>query len=251
MDNKFEIINENNEKQTYEILKTFNIDNDNYIVYTDNTLTDQGNLDIIINKYEINEYCEELVKYNSDINGIEVLTGILHGQTFQETLDYCLKLETEEYAKRLKKAQVKTYLLVRKSDNSVIGAVNIRWNHIGGMKKFDGNIGYGIKPTERRKGYSKVALYLSLLECKKLGINEVSLTCENSNIASNKTILSLGGILKLSEVDPSDQILTNVYTINTEKHIDNKNLQMTIMINIMLELGLDENNIVGKLTLKN
>ena len=132
-----------------------------------------------------------MVKYNSDINGIEVLTGILHGQTFQETLDYCLKLETEEYAKRLKKAQVKTYLLV-------------------------------IKPTERRKGYSKVALYLSLLECKKLGIKEVSLTCENSNIASNKTILSLGGILKLSEVDPSDQILTNVYTINTEKIKNNK-----------------------------
>lgn len=55
MDNKFEIVNENNEKQTYEILKTFNIDNENYIVYTDNTLTDQGNLDVIINKYEIND----------------------------------------------------------------------------------------------------------------------------------------------------------------------------------------------------
>lgn len=55
MDNKFEIINEKNEKETYEILKTFNIDNDNYIVYTDNTLTDQGNLDAIINKYEIND----------------------------------------------------------------------------------------------------------------------------------------------------------------------------------------------------
>lgn len=41
--------------ETYEILKTFNIDNDNYIVYTDNTLTDQGNLDVIINKYEIND----------------------------------------------------------------------------------------------------------------------------------------------------------------------------------------------------
>lgn len=55
MDNKFEIINENNEKQTYEILKTFNIDNDNYIVYTDNSLTNEGNLDVIINKYEIND----------------------------------------------------------------------------------------------------------------------------------------------------------------------------------------------------
>lgn len=55
MDNKFEIVNENNEKITYEILKTFNIDNENYIVYTDNTLTNEGNLDVIINKYEIND----------------------------------------------------------------------------------------------------------------------------------------------------------------------------------------------------
>lgn len=55
MDTKFEIVNENNEKITYEILKTFNIDNENYIVYTDNTLTNEGNLDVIINKYEIND----------------------------------------------------------------------------------------------------------------------------------------------------------------------------------------------------
>ncbi len=55
MDTKFEIVNENNKKITYEILKTFNIDNENYIVYTDNTLTNEGNLDVIINKYEIND----------------------------------------------------------------------------------------------------------------------------------------------------------------------------------------------------
>lgn len=74
MDNKIEIINEKNEKETYEILKTFNIDNDNYIVYTDNTLTDQGNLDVIINKYEINngnivllEIPEDKRKYVDDM----------------------------------------------------------------------------------------------------------------------------------------------------------------------------------------
>lgn len=74
MDNKFEVINEKNEKETYEILKTFNIDNDNYIVYTDNTLTDQGNLDVIINKYEINngnivllEIPEDKRKYVDDM----------------------------------------------------------------------------------------------------------------------------------------------------------------------------------------
>lgn len=46
-------------------------------------------------------------------------------------------------------------------------------------------------------------------------------------------------------------MILNKIINGAEKHIDNKNLQMTIMINIMLESGLDENNIVGKLTLKN
>ena len=66
MDNKFKIINEQNEKETYEILKTFNIDNDNYIVYTDNTLTDQGNLDVIINKYEISDGNIVLLEIHED-----------------------------------------------------------------------------------------------------------------------------------------------------------------------------------------
>ena len=83
---------------------------------------------------EITEYCNELVKYNSDINGIEVLTKMLHGYTFHETLEYSLKLGTEEYARKLGKAQVKTYLLVRKSDNVVVGASNIRFNYPGGTK---------------------------------------------------------------------------------------------------------------------
>ena len=57
----------------------------------------------------------------------------------------------------------------------------------------------------------------TLLECKKLEFKEVKLVCEKSNIASNKTILSLGGVLKLSQVDPSDKILTNVYSIDLDK----------------------------------
>lgn len=166
---------------------------------------------------EITEYCNELVKYNSDINGIEVLTRILHGYTFSDTLDYSLRFGTEEYAKKLGKAQVKTYLLVRKNDNVVVGASNIRFNYPCGIRKFDGNIGYGIRPTERSKGYGKVLLYLTLLECKKLGLEEVKLVCEKSNIASNKIVLSLGGVLKISEVDPSDKILTNVYSIVLDK----------------------------------
>lgn len=41
-------------------------------------------------------------------------------------------------------------------------------------------------------------------------------------------------------------MILNKIINGVEKHIDIKNLQMTIMINIMLELGPDENNTVGK-----
>lgn len=54
-------------------------------------------------KNDIINYINELVFYNSDINSIEVLTKILDGYTFEQTLEYCLNLENKEYAKNLEK----------------------------------------------------------------------------------------------------------------------------------------------------
>ena len=36
-----------------------------------------------------------------------------------------------------------------------------------------GNIGYGVRPTERRKGYNKYQLYLAMKNCKEKGIDKV------------------------------------------------------------------------------
>ncbi|MBE6150095.1 MAG: hypothetical protein E7170_05170 [Firmicutes bacterium] len=84
-------------------------------------------------KDDIIDYINELVLFNSEINGIEVLTKILDGYTFEQSLEHCLNLENEEYAKKLRKAQVKTFLLIRADDNKVVGALNIRFNFPGEM----------------------------------------------------------------------------------------------------------------------
>lgn len=107
-------------------------------------------------KNEIIDYINELVLYNSDINGIEILAKILDGYTFEQALEYCLNLGNKEYAKRIGKCQVRTFLLIRENDNRVVGALNIRLSLSGKMKKFDGNIGYGIRPTERKKDIIKL-----------------------------------------------------------------------------------------------
>ena len=115
-------------------------------------------------KEEIIAYLNEFVLYNSDINGSGFLDKILEGYSFEECLDKCLNMQYQEYAKKLNRLQSKTFLLIRKNDNKLIGMLNIRWNIPPNIQEFVGNIGYGIRPTERKKGYNKINLYLGLIE---------------------------------------------------------------------------------------
>lgn len=171
-------------------------------------------------KDEIIEFLDEFIKYNSNINGSGSLDSIYRGSTFEEALDRCYKMEDEEYAKSINRCPGKTFLLIREEDNRIVGTINIRWNLTDALKKFGGNIGYGIRPTERRKGYNKINLYLGLIEAQKIGLDKVMLDCAVENLGSDKTIRALGGILERCEIDPSDNELTNVYWINVNESIE-------------------------------
>lgn len=78
-------------------------------------------------------------------------------------------------------------------DNKILGVVNIRHDLTPNLKKEGGHIGYGIRPTERRKGYATKILELALVEAKKLGIKRALITCNHDNIGSIKTILNNKG----------------------------------------------------------
>lgn len=171
-------------------------------------------------KNEIIDYINEFVEYKSNINGTGSLDKILDGYTFEQALDRCLNIQYEEYAKKIGRSQGKTFLLVRKNDNKIIGTINIRWNLTEKMKQFGGNIGYGIRPTERKKGYNKINLYLGLIEAKRIGLDKVMLDCDVDNLASSKTMEALGGKLERTEIDPYDGILTSVYWINVDESLE-------------------------------
>ena len=87
-------------------------------------------------------------------------------------------MKNREYAEKNGRCQGKTFLLIRKNDNKIVGTINVRWNLTEEMKQFGGNIGYGIRPTERRRGYNKINLYLGLIEAKKVGLDKVMLDCD-------------------------------------------------------------------------
>ncbi|PKR83765.1 GNAT family N-acetyltransferase [Heyndrickxia camelliae] len=86
-----------------------------------------------------------------------------------------------------------TYWLVHE-DSRVIGAVNIRHSLTEKLLNTGGHIGYGIRSSERRKGYATKLLALSLEKAKELGISKVLVTCDESNIGSAKTIINNGGV---------------------------------------------------------
>jgi predicted acetyltransferase len=86
-----------------------------------------------------------------------------------------------------------TYWLVTE-DQQVVGAVNIRHALTDKLLNSGGHIGYGIRPSERRKGYATKLLALALEKAKSLGIYEVLVVCDDINTASERTILRNGGV---------------------------------------------------------
>ncbi len=96
----------------------------------------------------------------------------------------------------------------------LVGMVDIRHN-LGNenLKKYFGHIGYSVRPSERRKGYATAMLKSALKFANSIGLEEVMIACFADNLASNKTILKCGGLLKKSK-----PYLTpiNIYFVKTK-----------------------------------
>lgn len=88
------------------------------------------------------------------------------------------------------------YFLVDDNSKYLIGAIDIRHYLNEYLLKYGGNIGYGIRPSERKKGYATEMLYLALEECKTKGLSKVLITCFKSSVASANTIIKNSGILE-------------------------------------------------------
>lgn len=85
------------------------------------------------------------------------------------------------------------FICIRKSDNKIVGMLQIRHYLTDFLLNYGGHIGDCIAIDERRKGYGKLILKLGLQKCKKMGIKKVLVTCKDTNIASRKCILANGG----------------------------------------------------------
>ena len=93
-----------------------------------------------------------------------------------------------------------TFWLVT-GDRRVVGASNLRHRLNDRLRASGGHIGYGIRPSARRKGYATRLLSLTLEKARDLGLTRVLLCCDQGNVGSERTIRNNGGIPDQSHLD--------------------------------------------------
>lgn len=111
------------------------------------------------------------------------------------------------------------YLTVRKSDNKVVGNLQIRHKLNEKLLQYGGHIGDSVRPSERRKGYATEQIRLALKKCKELGIDNVLMDCDKTNIGSAKSIINNDGILE-NEVYIDNELVQRYWISLRKRYAD-------------------------------
>ena len=81
-------------------------------------------------------------------------------------------------------------------NNTYLGAVALRHELNDFLLEAGGHVGYGIRPSARRRGLATWALARTLERARTMGLDRVLLTCDPENTASARTIERNGGKLE-------------------------------------------------------
>lgn len=148
-------------------------------------------------KEEIIKYVEEHYSHNEkSISASNRLTSTKY-EDWVKKIEDNVNIPDKEWGKSL------TYLAF--NDEELVGLLSVRYDLSDEKVRKFGHIGYGVRPSQRRKGYATQMLKYGLEECKKHGLNKVIVACYKQNIGSAKTIMKNNGTL-IKEEDVSVNI---------------------------------------------
>ena len=161
------------------------------------------------------DYMAEMAASDAEMHGVGGLHNYLDNyEGWVDELNKKLHLEPNEEL-----VPSETYFLVRESDNRIVGMIDIRLVLNHNLWNYGGHIGYSVRPSERRKGYNKVNLYLALCVCDNYGVEMALLDCDKKNIGSSKSMRALGGKMIYEYFDTEKNITIQKYVIDVKESL--------------------------------
>lgn len=181
---------------------------------------------------EANEkYSDELEQFKNEVliydkyndNQFAGCMGLGNCKNANEWIEICnLRKNAETCEQAGTNVPSTTYFAIRKDDDRLVGVIDLR-HHINHpvLGTWGGHCGYSVRPSERGKGYAKEMLRLNIQNAREMGIPKLLVTCEETNIASEKTILANGGVFERT-VEADGTIMKRYWIDTAPKTMNNK-----------------------------
>lgn len=134
------------------------------------------------------------------------------------------KINNEHNGINMAEGRVPSSVYFLMNGDRIVGHLSLRHNIDNDfLSLYGGHIGYGVRPSERRKGYATIILNLSLEKCDELGLENVMITCKEDNIGSAKTIENNHGVLSEVIYIPEENSNFKKYWINVKEALNKNN----------------------------
>lgn len=173
---------------------------------------------------ELEQFKNEVLIYDKDNdNQFAGCMGLGNCKSAKEWIEICnLRKNAETCEQAGTNVPSTTYFAIRKDDDRLVGVIDLR-HHINHpvLGTWGGHCGYSVRPSERGNGYAKEMLRLNIQNAREMGIEKLLVTCEETNTASEKTILANGGVFEKT-VEADGSIMKRYWIDTVPKTMNNK-----------------------------
>lgn len=139
---------------------------------------------------EISAYREEMLAAESSFDGCLSMKRMPDPK---EYVEYCTAFANPSRVLKENGARGTVLFCIRKSDNKMVGCMQVHHVLNKQMRDITGHVGYSVRPSERRKGYATQMLAKAKDYLSAFGFSEIYISCLPENEASRRTILTNGG----------------------------------------------------------